>query len=41
MSKSIKSFIVLGFVALVAACGAAEEEVVIEDIPAEPEFSKF
>lgn len=43
MSKSIKAFVVLGIVALVAACGADEPEPVMEPEPimAEPSMGKM
>lgn len=44
MSKSIKAILAVGLVALVAACGQQEEEVVMvepEPIMAEPTMSKF
>lgn len=43
MSKSIKAIIALGFVAVLAACGSAEEEeiVIVEPVEAEPVSSKF
>ena len=36
MSKTVKIVVTLGFVAVVAACGQQEEEVVYTPIPAEP-----
>jgi hypothetical protein len=38
MSKTIKSVVALGFVAIVAACGGQQEEefVVVEPITTEP-----
>ena len=43
MSKSIKAIIALGFVAIVAACGGADEEevVIIEPIQSEPVSNKY
>lgn len=43
MSKSIKTIIALGFVAVLAACGGQQEEevVIVEPIEAEPVSNKF
>lgn len=42
MSKSIKAIVTLSFVAIVAACGSVEEEIVIEEpIVEEQTFDKF
>lgn len=43
MSKSIKALAALGFVAIVAACGGAQEEevVIVEPVIEEPTYNKF
>ena len=42
MSKSIKALVALGFVAIVAACGQQEEEVVIvEPVTDDAPLGKF
>ena len=45
MTKSIKAVMALGFVAIVAACGGAQEEEVVvvepQPIQQEPTFNKF